>query len=545
MMSEFTDKINNHLNPILVKEITQGLRTKLFVAALILTQVVLFFATLMMLALSNGGKGQDESGVIFFWMGIAAPFILIMPLRGLNAINSEVQSKTLEMLFLCNLSSKDIIFGKYLSHLIQILLLAVTILPYMILRYFAGGVDLGLELALFTGLITVSLLQTSITVAVSSFANKNKLTHMIRVVAFIILSVYLYVMLIIFIGVLSFKRGGSIPFNVADFLFLVPQILIMIYLFLLMGSTHIAPKSENLLIQKRLTVLLMLLVYAVAHFFTSNSWIVGLPIAALAVTALEALFSSDNFLKSAYRPAAKFKSLDLLFTQVHLSSVIWFCFSYILIGTLICLEVASHQSSIPSWSFLVTYVLFVFALILVIRISRLSSSLGTSLSWLSIPTIALTLTILESKYRFVGSSDMRDGLAVTISILGIILIPYTGVQFICQIIKKETKILYYTISYGLFFVCAIFLIIIRESRVLFDRYLCALSPLEIGYVDGNGNSVLVWIEVMVALLLLTVISIRKRNDFSKLRQKFLDGSSKADVAVNSIEMSQEDALEVE
>ena len=170
-------------SPILIKEINQGMRTKTFVGAFIITQAIMFFTIFaMLMASSDGGFKTQEQ--VMFWIFVAIPFTLLMPLRGLDAVHAEVRDNTMEMLYLSRLSSIGIVFGKYMSHLIQIFLLAVSMLPYLMLRYFAGGVNIVNDLFIFLIILLFSALILAVTVASSSFAMRNKLSNNLRVILF-------------------------------------------------------------------------------------------------------------------------------------------------------------------------------------------------------------------------------------------------------------------------------------------------------------------------------------------------------------------------
>ena len=92
-------------------------------------------------------KGFDASGLgAIFWLLIGALLILVTPLRAFNELAAERKANTLELIFMSGLSAWRIAFGKWVSLLFQALLFLLAVLPYAIMRYYFGAVDLAQDL---------------------------------------------------------------------------------------------------------------------------------------------------------------------------------------------------------------------------------------------------------------------------------------------------------------------------------------------------------------------------------------------------------------
>lgn len=137
-ISDFPDR----LSPMVVKELRQGLRTRLFGGVLLTLHLMLVLLTL----LSGGAENAD---VVSGWFDgiITLVLCIIMPLRGFSAVADELKSGTLDMLALTRLSAGRIIFGKWAAIASQSLLLMLSILPYVVARFVFGGLDLFGEIA--------------------------------------------------------------------------------------------------------------------------------------------------------------------------------------------------------------------------------------------------------------------------------------------------------------------------------------------------------------------------------------------------------------
>ena len=133
------------LSPMLVKELRQGVRTRVFVSLFILLQVTMLLT--VSLTLLVAAHGEDASaGTVFFWIFVGLPVLVVLPLNGLGAVNGEIKANTLELIFLTRLTAFRIVAGKWLAIFVQCLLFVCAVLPYLVLRYFIGGVNLAVEL---------------------------------------------------------------------------------------------------------------------------------------------------------------------------------------------------------------------------------------------------------------------------------------------------------------------------------------------------------------------------------------------------------------
>ena len=191
-LTDFPDK----LSPMLVKELRQGLRARSFTMLFLIFQLLLGFILLTASAASSmDSAGSFASGVIFTMFGIAALFI--QPMRGITAISAEVTGNTLEMMALTRLSASRIVFGKWIAIVSQTALILITIIPYLILRYFFGGMVLLGELVFLSLIFLSSMALTAVMVGMSG--TNAKLARALPILGFIF-------MLQIIPGVLF--RGG-------------------------------------------------------------------------------------------------------------------------------------------------------------------------------------------------------------------------------------------------------------------------------------------------------------------------------------------------
>ena len=162
-LSDFPDR----LSPMLVKELRQGLRTRSFIAVFLTLQAVLGVILLTASAAATSDHaGSSISSIIFVFFSIAV--LIIQPLRGIAALSSEVKGNTIDMMVLTRLSAWRIVTGKWAAIVSQSALILVTIIPYLILRYFFGGMNLLGEIVLLGMIFFTSAALTAVTVGLSA-----------------------------------------------------------------------------------------------------------------------------------------------------------------------------------------------------------------------------------------------------------------------------------------------------------------------------------------------------------------------------------------
>ncbi len=180
-LTDFSDK----LSPMLVKELRQGMRARSFTMLFLVFQCLLALILLTAGAsFESDGAGSVASGIIFTMFSIAVLFI--QPMRGVNALSSEITGNTIEMMVLTRLSAWRIVFGKWIAIVSQSALILTTIIPYLILRYFFGGMVLLGEMVFLTLIFLTSIALTAVMVGFS--ATTAKLARVLPIIGIVILA---------------------------------------------------------------------------------------------------------------------------------------------------------------------------------------------------------------------------------------------------------------------------------------------------------------------------------------------------------------------
>jgi len=259
MKVEFLTDFPDRLSPMLVKELRQGMRTKAFVGVFLTLQIILCVILLSAVAAASSDEaGEIISSTIFTMFSIAV--LIIQPMRGITALSSEVKGNTIDMMVLTRLSAWRIVTGKWASIVSQSALLLVTIIPYLILRYFFGGMNLIGEIVLLAVLFLSSAALTAVTVGLS--ASSSVILRTLLLIALPIAAFFL---------LLGGLRGGDISTYFAldteqSRIFVSIYLAACAYLgffMLSIGTSLIAPYAENHSTLRRLISLVVTIIAAV------------------------------------------------------------------------------------------------------------------------------------------------------------------------------------------------------------------------------------------------------------------------------------------
>lgn len=169
-LSLFPDR----LGPVFVRDLRQGLRARYFLWVFLLLQALALFATAIELSVFQFVGDASASGLFTgaLTMLLSLGFGLILPLTLFGALQAEVgRERNIELLLTSSLTRWQIIRGKFFVASTLSLLLLVSILPYLLARYFLASVDLLESLALIGGTVLTNATMNAIVIGASGFTN--------------------------------------------------------------------------------------------------------------------------------------------------------------------------------------------------------------------------------------------------------------------------------------------------------------------------------------------------------------------------------------
>lgn len=147
-------ELPDRLHPMTVKELQQGMRRASFVYPFLGIHVLAIAAMAMEFSLGSVSR-NEYPGILNLWMLVeSGPFWNVvalvcgvaMPLGGLILMGQELEEGNHELLLLTRLDRWAVVKGKFLILWSICALSFVSLLPYVVVRYFIGGVELLQEL---------------------------------------------------------------------------------------------------------------------------------------------------------------------------------------------------------------------------------------------------------------------------------------------------------------------------------------------------------------------------------------------------------------
>ena len=144
-MSATLERLGDRLNPLVVKEVRQGLRSRVFWASFGL--MLLSCLIISMVAYANvrddGGLTTHGRGFFLaFFVCLGMVHFFIIPYSAYRSLAREREDETWVLLILTGLGPRRILRGKVASFLVQAGLYASAVGPFLLFSYYLNGIDL-------------------------------------------------------------------------------------------------------------------------------------------------------------------------------------------------------------------------------------------------------------------------------------------------------------------------------------------------------------------------------------------------------------------
>ncbi len=138
------------MNPILVKELRQSLRSRWFEI------IFLWLCSSLTLITAVGSSINAPNGTtICFWIAVASTFHILLPFRTILSAHHDRQRGNFELIRVAGITAEKLTNQRITALLFHTLTLASLVLPFVVLRYFLGGIELYSELT-YLLLLTLS-----------------------------------------------------------------------------------------------------------------------------------------------------------------------------------------------------------------------------------------------------------------------------------------------------------------------------------------------------------------------------------------------------
>jgi hypothetical protein len=171
------DVVTDRLNPILVKETRQALKSRQFIITFMLLLTVAWLISVFGIMFNGPAIEYGSAGRMFFgWyvgvLGFATLFIV--PFGAFRSMLNERDQNTFELLSISTLSPRQIVSGKLLSSLVQVFIYYSAIAPFIAFTSLLQGFDLPLVILLLTGGLLWSVFVSMVAIMLSTLANSRQ-----------------------------------------------------------------------------------------------------------------------------------------------------------------------------------------------------------------------------------------------------------------------------------------------------------------------------------------------------------------------------------
>jgi len=186
----FVSRIGDWLNPILVKETRQALKSRQFTISfwLVLTFAVGWSFVGITLQLPQiYYLPSGASMLVGYFLILCVPLLLVVPFSAYRSLAMEREDGTYELLSITSLSARQIVTGKLGSALVQIMVYYAALAPCIGFTYLLRGLDIGTIFVLLIGTFLVSVLLSTIGLVFAGAARSRQWQALTSVILLLLL----------------------------------------------------------------------------------------------------------------------------------------------------------------------------------------------------------------------------------------------------------------------------------------------------------------------------------------------------------------------
>ena len=259
-LEQVLDFLGDKLNPILVKEARQSMKSKQFSVTFSLLLFLSWIWTAIFIAFSVPDVFYEAWGIrllIGYVIILSVPLFIVVPFAAFRSLAAETEDGTFELLSITSLSARQIVVGKLGSAVLQMMVYYSALAPSIAFTYLLKGVDIA-----SIGLLLLHSFVISVALSILGLlaATVTRARHW-QVLVSVVLVAGLLVATIILDSMFIGMTQENIPFDSPEFwaanLGLLNLALAFGALFLVIAAGQITFASENRSTPVRRMLLLM------------------------------------------------------------------------------------------------------------------------------------------------------------------------------------------------------------------------------------------------------------------------------------------------
>jgi hypothetical protein len=210
------DRASDWLNPILIKETRQALKSRQFVATFFLMLTASWLISVFGVVMEGAGAEYREIGGNFFfgyYVVLAVAIFLVVPFGAFRNLHSERDLHTWEVLSITTLKPRQIVWGKLLSALLQIFIYYSAITPFMAFSKLLKGIDVPTIAVVLLASLVWSMVLSLIALTIGTFGNQRYWQVFLTLGVLIGLLLGLYVA----VALVNFRMNFAFEFDSLEF----------------------------------------------------------------------------------------------------------------------------------------------------------------------------------------------------------------------------------------------------------------------------------------------------------------------------------------
>ena len=277
-LESLLDRLGDRLNPILVKEARQAMKSRQFVITFSLLLIFGWLWTVLFISFGVPAIFYAPVGpgvLAGYYLVLSVPLLIVVPYAAFRSLAGEREDGTFELLSITTLSARQIVMGKLGSAVLQMMVYYSALAPCIAFTYLLRGIDI-----ITIGLLLAYSFMASVLLSVFglAMATVTKARHwqvLLSVVFVMALLAFTFVWNMCFMGLLI--GGESLPldspefwtFNVCLLSFYLPAAVLLLQI--AAGQITFASENRSTPIRRILLIPQMLFVGWAIYFWLEHN----------------------------------------------------------------------------------------------------------------------------------------------------------------------------------------------------------------------------------------------------------------------------------
>ena len=268
------DRLGDRLNPILVKEARQAMKSRQFVVTFSLLLIFGWLWTVLFIAFGVPAIFYAPVGpgvLCGYYLVLSIPLLIVVPYAAFRSLAAEREDGTYELLSITALNARQIVLGKLGSAVLQMMVYYSALAPCIAFTYLLRGIDV-VSIALFLAYTFLASLLLSIFGLMMATITKARHWQVLLSVVFVMaLLIFTFIWDSMFLGIIL--SSESLPYdqsefwmvNACGFSFYLP--VVILFLFIAAGQITFASENRSTSIRAVLLAPTALFAAWMAYFF--------------------------------------------------------------------------------------------------------------------------------------------------------------------------------------------------------------------------------------------------------------------------------------